>query len=214
MEEIIIPQRKLSNRQMGALVSLWKLSHYRQAPFSSWSILYSSPRPKDTRRSPMICFETKTYELLKKQQEEELKAKKLHQHKMWQHVQDRLAEQNKALLEQEGKEITAASGRKSNSKTGTNGTSEAAAAAKKRSIKWSLDKNITKSFDKNMPITLVPIPAVDKRPAKSALKVRTPHVIHKGHNTSHSDTKKSTTGSSAASAASSKAGRKHASDFF
>ncbi|GJJ75629.1 hypothetical protein EMPS_07987 [Entomortierella parvispora] len=215
MEDIIIPPRQLSNRQMAALVSLWKLSHYRQAPWSTWSILYSQRRPKNRSRSPMICFDTKTYELLRKQQDEQLKAKQLHQHQIWQHVQDRLAEQNKALE----KELAKADGKKVSSTKAVNGTTDAAAsaaasAAVKRSIKWNLEKNITKRFDKNLPITLVPIPAVDTRPVKSALKVRTHHTIHNPHHKNgvkgspSSDTKKSATASTPAK------GRKQASDFF
>lgn len=190
MEDITLPQeRQLSNRQMAALVALWKLSHYKQAPWSTWSILYSQPRPKRSGSSPMIwygngriwrrltgendlvgnslgtnrhftvlflllsnSFDTKTYQLLRKQQDEELKAKQIHQHQIWQHVQDRLAEQNKALLEQaaaEEEEVGKTQEKKTKNsqknKAGTNGTSGVAVAAKKRSIKWNLEKNITKS---------------------------------------------------------------------
>jgi len=89
-----------------------------------------------------FSFDTKTYELLRKQQDEQLKAKQLHQHQIWQHVQDRLAEQNKALEKESGK----TTGKKVSSTKAVNGTSVAAASAvTKRSIKWNLEKNITKS---------------------------------------------------------------------
>lgn len=53
MEDIEIGQPKqLTDRQMSSLVSLWRLSHHRQAPLSSWTMLYTQRRPK--RKSPMI----------------------------------------------------------------------------------------------------------------------------------------------------------------
>ncbi|KAF9199044.1 hypothetical protein BGZ49_010886, partial [Haplosporangium sp. Z 27] len=47
-----------------------------------------------------LDFDTKAYEILKEQQEEDTKVKQMHQHHIWQHVQDRLAEQNKILEEE------------------------------------------------------------------------------------------------------------------
>ncbi|KAF9927894.1 hypothetical protein FBU30_002781 [Linnemannia zychae] len=108
--------RQLTDRQMSSLVSLWRLSHYRQAPLSSWTMLYTPRRPK--RKSPMICFDTKMYKLLREQQEEELKKKQAHQHQIWQHVQDRLAEHNK-ILEQERAEESKRS-RRQNQKEAVN----------------------------------------------------------------------------------------------
>lgn len=59
-------------------------------------------------------------------------------------------------------------------------------------------------FDKTQPITLVNVPAVDKRPTKSALKIRTHHSVNNPHR-KPTDTKTNTNGIAA---------RKHAVDFF
>lgn len=57
-------------------------------------------------------------------------------------MQDRLAEQNKALE----KESAKTNGKKTSSTKAVNGTADVVAAvAKKRSIRWNLEKNITKS---------------------------------------------------------------------
>ncbi|KAG0094988.1 hypothetical protein BGZ93_006464 [Podila epicladia] len=225
MEDIEISPRQLSDRQMTVLVSLWRLSHYKQAPWSSWSILYSRRRPKNRSRSPMICFDTATYEMLRKQQEEELKKRQLHQHQIWQHVQDRLAEQNKILEEEEkqqGKGVNRngkknkLAGAASSTANGSSSSStvvsdvsvspESSPAKAKRSIRWGLQNNMIKKFDKTQPITLVNVPAVDKRPTKSALKIRTHHSINNPHH-KPTDTKanNNTNGTPA---------RKHAVDFF
>ncbi|KAG0347196.1 hypothetical protein BG004_008235 [Podila humilis] len=142
----------------------------------------------------MICFDTTTYEMLRKQQEEELLARQLHQHQMWKHVQDRLAEQNKILEEEEknfkkNKTLTKKNGiavlpnnnstgsgsaSSSSSKTGTSTGSSTpeSLSSTKRSIRWGLQNNMTKKFDKNQPLALENVPAMDKRPTKSALKIR------------------------------------------
>ncbi|KAF9572753.1 hypothetical protein EC968_009481 [Mortierella alpina] len=194
--------RQLSERQLSSLVGLWRLSHYRQAPWSSWSILYSQRRPNRRSRSEMISFDTTTYEALRKQQEDLLKKKQLHQHQIWKHVQDRLAEHNK-VLEQEKAEKQQAElqGKKSkkgkgaaaskddvpspvvstassSTVTSASGSPEITSPTK-RSIRWGLQNNMTRRFDKTVPITLVPVPAVDKRPTKSALKVKTNPAIQK-----------------------------------
>ncbi|KAF9387214.1 hypothetical protein CPB97_002798 [Podila verticillata] len=222
MEDIEIAPRQLSDRQMTVLVSLWRLSHYKQAPWSSWSILYSRRRPKNRARSPMICFDTATYEMLRKQQEEELKARQLHQHQIWQHVQDRLAEQNRLVEEEEkqqrkgensnGKKnkksaaASASNGSSSSSTVGSDGSisPEFSPTKPKRSIRWGLQNNMIKKFDKTQPITLVNVPAVDKRPTKSALKIRTHHSANNPR-PKPTDTKANTNGIPA---------RKHAVDFF
>lgn len=59
-------------------------------------------------------------------------------------------------------------------------------------------------FDKTQPITLVNVPAVDKRPTKSALKIRTHHSVNNPHH-KPTDTKANTNSTPA---------RKHAVDFF
>ncbi|KAG0380371.1 MAG: hypothetical protein J3R72DRAFT_460400 [Linnemannia gamsii] len=208
MEDIEIDQSKqLTDRQMASLVSLWRLNHFRQAPLSSWTMLYSQRRPK--RKSPMICFDTKMYKLLREQQDEEMKKKQAHQHQIWQHVQDRLSEHNQ-ILEQEKAEESKKSRRQqqkeaveaaatmdeednedtaapiisapmvdedSSTVTSSASSSPDTTPAKKRSIRWGLQNNQTKRFDKTLPITLVKVPSVDTRPTKSALKVRTPHAI-------------------------------------
>ncbi|KAG0264629.1 hypothetical protein BG011_006475 [Mortierella polycephala] len=192
MEDIVVSQpKRLTDTQMSTLVSLWRLSHYKQAPCSSWSILYSQQRrPKRRSRSPMICFDTATYELLKKQQEEELMKKQIHRHQIWQHVQDRLAEQNK-ILEQEMPQSKKSKKQQLKAEVAMDGIStttsgSSTTASPKRSIRWGLQNNMTKRFDKTVPLTLVPVPAIDKRPTKSALKVRTTHTIQNHHH--HSKT--------------------------
>ncbi|KAG0273024.1 hypothetical protein BGZ95_011168 [Linnemannia exigua] len=213
MEDIEIDQPKqLTDRQMASLVSLWRLNHFRQAPLSSWTMLYSQRRPK--RKSPMICFDTKMYKLLREQQDEEMKKKQVHQHQIWQHVQDRLAEHNQILeqekaeeskkarrqqqkeaveaaatMDEEDNEDTAAPiisaamvDEDSSTVTSSASSSPDATPAKKRSIRWGLQNNQTKRFDKTLPITLVKVPSVDTRPSKSALKVRTSHTIQNNNN--------------------------------
>ncbi|KAI8602971.1 hypothetical protein EDD21DRAFT_370381 [Dissophora ornata] len=227
IDDIQVGQPKqLTDRQLTFLVSLWRLNHFKQAPWSSWSILYSQRRPKRSK-APMLCFDTPTYDSLVKQREEELKKKQLHQHQIWQHVQDRLAEQNRLLEEEEEEQVLTkvnglvqgkqqgVSGKKSkkqqkdatmaavsvsitatgvaaadlalpllsptSSSTITSGSGSPETTPIKRSIRWGLQNNMTKKFDKTSPITLVDVPAFDKRPTKSALKVRTAHVIQKGH---------------------------------
>ncbi|KAF9166901.1 hypothetical protein BGX21_004558 [Mortierella sp. AD011] len=209
VEDIQIDQpNQLTDRQLSSLVSLWRLSHYKQAPLSTWSILYSRRRPRRSR-GPILCFDTKTYEILRQQREDDFKKKQLHQHQIWQHVQDRLAEQNR-ILEQEktGKAKTKAQGNEelqfpsvktaikinvsdlaspdlsptssySSSPTITSGSCSPELNPTKRSIRWGLHNNMTKRFDKTSPITLVTVPATDKLPGKSALKVRTAHTIQK-----------------------------------
>ncbi|KAF9542372.1 hypothetical protein EC957_002107 [Mortierella hygrophila] len=220
MEDIEIGQPKqLTDRQMSSLVSLWRLSHYRQAPLSSWTMLYTQRRPK--RKSPMICFDTKMYKLLREQQAEDIKKKQAHQHQIWQHVQDRLAEHNQILeqekaeeskktrrqqqkeaveaaatMDEEDNEDTAApviTEDDSSTVTSSASTSPEATPAKKRSIRWGLQNNQTKRFDKTLPITLVKVPSVDTRPTKSALKVRTPHTIQSNNKQQHASKKPSTT---------------------
>ncbi|KAG0295846.1 hypothetical protein BGZ96_010859 [Linnemannia gamsii] len=223
MEDIEIDQaRQLTDRQMSSLVSLWRLSHYRQAPLSSWTMLYTQRRPK--RKSPMICFDTKMYKLLREQQAEDMMKKQAHQHQIWQHVQDRLAEHNQILeqekaeeskktrrqqqkkvveaaatMDEEDNEDTAApiisTGVDEDSSTVTSSasTSPEATPAKKRSIRWGLQNNQTKRFDKMLPITLVKVPSVDTRPTKSALKVRTPHSIQNHKQQQHASKKPSST---------------------
>ncbi|KAF9151905.1 hypothetical protein BG015_006077 [Linnemannia schmuckeri] len=218
MEDIEIGQsRQLTDRQMSSLVSLWRLSHYRQAPLSSWTMLYTQRRPK--RKSPMICFDTKMYKLLREQQAEDMKKKQAHQHQIWQHVQDRLAEHNQILeqekaeeskkarrqqqkeaveaaatMDEEDNEDTAApiiTDEDSSTVTSSASTSPESTPAKKRSIRWGLQNNQTKRFDKTLPITLVKVPSVDTRPTKSALKIRTPHTIQNNHKQQHASKKPS-----------------------
>ncbi|KAF9192395.1 hypothetical protein BGZ50_008525 [Haplosporangium sp. Z 11] len=143
----------------------------------------------------MICFDTPIYELLKKQQEEELMKKQIHRHQIWQHVQDRLAEQNK-ILEQEMPQSKKSKKQQLKAEVAMDGIStttsgSSTTASPKRSIRWGLQNNTTKRFDKTVPLTLVPVPAVDKRPIKSALKVRTTHTIQNHH---HSKTSILTSG--------------------
>ncbi|KAF9902438.1 hypothetical protein EC991_004953 [Linnemannia zychae] len=238
---------------MSSLVSLWRLNHYRQAPLSSWTMLYTQRRPK--RKSPMICFDTKMYKLLREQQDEEMKKKQAHQHQIWQHVQDRLAEHNQILEQEKAEEskkarrqqqkkaveaaatmdeednedtaapiISAGAGLDEDSSTVTSSASSSpdTTPAKKRSIRWGLQNNQTKRFDKTLPITLVKVPSVHTRPAKSALKVRTPHTIQNNSSKQqqqHASKKpsKTTDTKASTSASSSKApvsARKHAVDFF
>ncbi|KAF9279336.1 hypothetical protein BGZ68_007973 [Mortierella alpina] len=231
--------RQLSERQLASLVGLWRLSHYRQAPWSSWSILYSPRRPNRRTRSEMISFDTTTYEALRKQQEDLLKKKQLHQHQIWQHVQDRLAEHNKVLeqekaekqqteLQEKSKKGKGAPADKddtpspivstaSSSTVTSAGGSPEVTSPTKRSIRWGLQNNMTRRFDKTVPITLVPVPAVDKRPTKSALKVRTPPAINKPRGkrvTSITITKKSSTDTNSQTAPGTTSIRKHAVDFF
>ncbi|KAF8945919.1 hypothetical protein BGZ47_001746 [Haplosporangium gracile] len=216
MEDIEIGQpRQLTDRQMSSLVSLWRLSHYRQTPLSSWTMLYTQRRPK--RRSPMICFDTKMYKLLREQQAEDMKKKQAHQHQIWQHVQDRLAEHNQILeqekaeeskkarrqqqkeaveaaatMDEEDNEDTAApiiTEEDSSTVTSSASTSPESTSAKKRSIRWGLQNNQTRRFDKTLPITLVKVPSVDTRPTKSALKARTPHTIQNNHKQQHASKK-------------------------
>ncbi|KAF9431300.1 hypothetical protein BGZ94_000007 [Podila epigama] len=185
---------------MSVLVSLWRLNHYKQAPWSSWSILYSRRRPKNRARSPMLCFDTATYEMLREQRDEQLKARQLHQHQIWQHVQDRLAEQNRILEEEKAKtgkekkndKISSTTVSSSGSTTTTTTTvTSTGTTSVKRSIRWGLQNNMIKKFDKNQPITLVNVPALDKKPTKSALKVRTTRTIQKSHAKPTTDTKAS-----------------------
>ncbi|KAK5829351.1 hypothetical protein F5H01DRAFT_330017 [Linnemannia elongata] len=245
MEDIEIGQpRQLTDRQMSSLVSLWRLSHYRQAPLSSWTMLYTQRRPK--RKSPMICFDTKMYKLLREQQAEDMKKKQAHQHQIWQHVQDRLAEHNQILeqekaeeskkarrqqqkeaveaaatMDEEDNEDTAApiiTEDDSSTVTSSASTSPESTPAKKRSIRWGLQNNQTKRFDKTLPITLVKVPSVDTRPTKSALKVRTLHTIQSNkqqHASKKSSTTTNTDTKKSPSASSTPVSvRKHAVDFF
>ncbi|KAI1295956.1 hypothetical protein EDD11_007685 [Mortierella claussenii] len=224
IDDITVDQaRQLTERQLSSLTSLWRLSHYKQAPWSSWSILYSRPRFRRSR-SPMLVFDTDTYQILKEHQEQELKRKQIHQHHIWQHVQDRLAEQNRILEEEkaqaaETSSLSSSSGEKSKNQkkgqeagargkqetvavsttmnldegdlpslsptsssstvTSGSGSPETTSAPLKRSIRWGLQNNMVKKFDKTSPITLVTVPAVDKLPSKSALKIRTAHTIQR-----------------------------------
>ncbi|KAH7060225.1 hypothetical protein BKA57DRAFT_446626 [Linnemannia elongata] len=245
MEDIELGQpRQLTDRQMSSLVSLWRLSHYRQAPLSSWTMLYTQRRPK--RKSPMICFDTKMYKLLREQQAEDMKKKQAHQHQIWQHVQDRLAEHNQILeqekaeeskkarrqqqkevveaaatMDEEDNEDTAApiiTEDDSSTVTSSASTSPESTPAKKRSIRWGLQNNQTKRFDKTLPITLVKVPSVDTRPTKSALKVRTLHTIQSNkqqHASKKSSTTTNTDTKKSPSASSTPVSvRKHAVDFF
>ncbi|KAG0358765.1 hypothetical protein BC939DRAFT_461285 [Gamsiella multidivaricata] len=245
IEDVQVDQpRQLTDRQLASLISLWRLSHYKQAPWSTWSILYSQRRPRRSR-APMLCFDTPTYKLLKQQQEEDLQKKQMHQHHIWKHVQDRLTEQNE-ILEQE-KVQKSAQGKKSKNQQkrasgvtvstdmDTSGSSPVLSPTSssstvtsdsgspknttpiKRSITWRLQNNTVKRFDKTSPITLVSVPAVDKRPVKSALKVRTSQTIQKTTatkttTTTTTTTTKSNTNTKNASAAG--LARKHAVDFF
>ncbi|KAF9105984.1 hypothetical protein BGX29_010856 [Mortierella sp. GBA35] len=257
MEDIEIDQpRQLTNRQMSSLVSLWRLSHYRQAPFSSWSMLYSKRRPK--KRHPMICFDTRTYNILREEQDDAMKKKQVHQHQIWQHVQDRLAEHNR-ILEQERAEESKAGRRQqqkvavdsaatmdeednedtrapivsgglgvgdcdyddaeSSTVTSSASSSPDTTSKRKQTIRWGLQNNQTRRFDKTLPITLVKVPSVDTRPAKSALKVRTHHTILSSHTQKQIASKKSSTATTTTtdtkSASSTSASiRKSAMDFF
>lgn len=101
--------------------------------------------------------------MLRKQQEEELKARQLHQHQIWQHVQDRLTEQNRLMEEEEkqqrkgensnGKKnkksaaTSASNGSSSSSTVGSDGSisPESSPAKPKRSIRWGLQNNMIKS---------------------------------------------------------------------
>ncbi|KAF9899274.1 hypothetical protein BX616_003127 [Lobosporangium transversale] len=210
--------KQLSSGQMASLVSLWRLSHYKQAPWSSWSILFSPPRVRRSR--PRILeLDSEFYDEIMGQREEILKQKQLQRHQIWKHVQDRVAEQNRILEEEKAQEkqqpqqpgqqqqqqgaqkkkgknkqprndpLTTASitameidpsllSPTSSSSTVTSG-SGSPDSSPKRSIRWGLHNNMIKKFDKTRPITLVAIPALDKRPVKSALKVRTEHTIQK-----------------------------------
>lgn len=112
-----------------------------------------------------ISFDTATYEMLRKQQEEELKKRQLHQHQIWQHVQDRLAEQNKILEEEENKQrkgetskgkknkkagaaSSAANGSPPSSTVGSDASisPESSPIKAKRSIRWGLQNNMIKSM--------------------------------------------------------------------
>lgn len=102
--------------------------------------------------------------MLRKQQEEELKARQIHQHQIWQHVQDRLAEQNRLMEEEEkqhrkgensnGKKnkksaaTPASNGSSSSSTVGSDGSisPEFSPAKPKRSIRWGLQNNMIKSM--------------------------------------------------------------------
>ncbi|KAF9111034.1 hypothetical protein BGX27_005495 [Mortierella sp. AM989] len=158
-------------------------------------------------------FDTTTYNILRQQQDEDFRKKQFHQHQIWQHVQDRLAEQNKileqekvkqpktqskgnqllhispaeALEESTAMEVTVSDiaspdlsiSSSSSSSTVTSGSCSPELNPTKRSIRWGLQNNMIKRFDKTSPITLVTVPAIDKRPSKSALKVRTSNIIQK-----------------------------------
>ncbi|KAG0309365.1 hypothetical protein BGZ98_003160 [Dissophora globulifera] len=183
--------KQLTNRQMSSLVSLWRLGHYKQAPWSTWSILFSQRRPKRSK-SPMLCFDTPTYEMLRKQRDEELERKQRHQHQIWQHVQERLAEQQRILDEEEnlpakqkGIAITplttsttttvqglvspVLSTTSSATLSSGSGSGSPDSTPTKRSIRWGLQNNMIK----------LDVPSVDTRPVKSALKVRTVNTIQK-----------------------------------
>ncbi|KAF9349396.1 hypothetical protein BGX26_012293 [Mortierella sp. AD094] len=198
-----------------------------------------------------LDFDTRTYDILRQQQEDDFKKKQLHQHQIWQHVQDRLAEQNK-ILEQEktGKAKAKAQGNEelqlppavtaiktgvsdlaspdlsptsssSSSPTITSGSCSPELNPTKRSIRWGLHNNMTKRFDKTSPITLVTVPAIDKLPSKSALKVRTAHTIQKqSSKTTKTTTTITTTTNTTTSTANTTAPsnshppRKRAADFF
>ncbi|KAG0215411.1 hypothetical protein BGX28_010116 [Mortierella sp. GBA30] len=183
-----------------------------------------------------MCFDTATYDLLRDQQEQLLKKKQQHQHQIWQHVQDRLAEHNKVLEQEKAqekhmpvqgtkatkkqkssrslKEDEISSSASSSTVTSASGSPETASPTK-RSIRWGLQNNTTKRFDKTIPITLVPVPAVDKRPTKSALKVRTPHTIRSSHTSSIATATAATKHKSDTNTQSSTIPiRKHAVDFF
>lgn len=117
-------------------------------------------------------FDTKMYKLLREQQAEDMKKKQAHQHQIWQHVQDRLAEHNQILeqekaeeskkarrqqqkqaveaaatMDEEDNEDTAApiiTEDDSSTVTSSASTSPEATPAKKRSIRWGLQNNQTK----------------------------------------------------------------------
>ncbi|KAF9973518.1 hypothetical protein BGZ73_003260 [Actinomortierella ambigua] len=167
---------------------------------------------------------TELYQKLLEIQREEQKQKQLRQHRIWQHVQDRIARQQQLLDEEEAEAKKAAeaaavtaqqeaatstepSTASSKSKD-TNAAVQAlfadlnaelaASASKgkgssnvpalkdpstfqkhKRSIRWGLQNNTIRRFDKNIPLQDVKLPPMDRRPTKSALKVRTPNGIQK-----------------------------------
>ncbi|KAG0215597.1 hypothetical protein BGX31_000814 [Mortierella sp. GBA43] len=128
----------------------------------------------------MYCYDTTTYQWLVEQRNAALKAKQLHQHKIWQHVQDRLAEQNE-IIEEEVLEMAGAQGISGSDTTDndedTTLPDSSQLTPRKRTIRWGLQNNTTKRFEKTSPITLVTIPAFDKRPIKGVLKIRTESTI-------------------------------------
>ncbi|KAG0244673.1 hypothetical protein BGW41_006912 [Actinomortierella wolfii] len=161
----------------------------------------------DQVKTMSAVFDTEMYEKLVKLQEEERRQQQLRQHRIWQHVQERVAQQQKLLEEEEAAAAAAAAASTSTPST-TNGDTNAAVQAlfadlnaelsssttsskvpalkdpstfqkHKRSIRWSLQNNTIRRFDKNMPLQNVKLPPTDSRPAKSALKVRTPNGIQK-----------------------------------
>ncbi|KAG0232907.1 hypothetical protein BGW42_007816 [Actinomortierella wolfii] len=132
------------------------------------------------------------YEKLVKLQEEERRQQQLRQHRIWQHVQERVAQQQKLLEEEEAAAAAAAAAASTSTPSTANEDTNAAVQAlfadlnaelssstasskvpalkdpstfqkHKRSIRWSLQNNTIRN----------------SRPAKSALKVRTPNGIQK-----------------------------------
>ncbi|KAG0254042.1 hypothetical protein DFQ27_007077 [Actinomortierella ambigua] len=192
------------------------------------------PTPYSYRhRHRNASFDTVLYKKLLELQQEEQKQKQLRQHRIWQHVQDRVARQQQ-LLDEEEAEATKAAAAAAGATTTTaaeatpstassttskdtnaavqalfadlnaefaaptasmtaanaNGSSKASSKVPalkdpsafqkhKRSIRWGLQNNTVRRFDKDIPLKDVRLPPVDRRPTKSALKVRTPNGIQK-----------------------------------